>query len=52
MPIFIAALDLYADPESIDVNIFIDSNKSTTVKEYINSICIARSDADWCTGCS
>jgi hypothetical protein len=24
------ALDLYADPESIDVNIFIDSNKSTT----------------------
>jgi phage tail sheath protein FI len=40
-----AALDLYADPESIDVNIFIDANKSTTVKEYINSICIARSDA-------
>jgi hypothetical protein len=41
----LAALDLYADPESIDVNIFIDANKSTTVKEYINSICIARSDA-------
>ena len=40
-----AALDLYADPESIDVNIFIDANKSTTVKSYINSICIARADA-------
>jgi hypothetical protein len=41
----LAALDLYADPESIDVNLFIDSGKSTTVKEYINSICIARADA-------
>jgi phage tail sheath protein FI len=40
-----AALDLYADPESIDVNIFIDSGKSTTIKSYINTICIARADA-------
>jgi len=39
------AIDLYADPESIDVNIFIDSGKSTTVKEYINTTCIARADA-------
>lgn len=39
------ALDLYADPETIDVNIFIDSNKSVTVKDYINSICISRADA-------
>lgn len=40
-----SALDLYADPETIDVNIFIDSDKSTTVKSYINTICIARADA-------
>ncbi len=39
------ALDLYADPETIDVNLFIDSDKSTTVKAYIDSICIARADA-------
>lgn len=39
------ALDLYADPETIDVNIFIDADKSTTVKSYIDSICQARADA-------
>lgn len=41
----IDALDLYADPEIIDVNIFIDSNKSTTVKTYMMNICINRKDA-------
>jgi len=39
------AFELYQDPESIDVNIFIDSNKSTTVKSSILSICESRSDA-------
>jgi len=37
-------LDLYANPEEIDINIFIDSNKSTTVKEYIDTICQTRKD--------
>ena len=32
-------LDLYKNPEEIDVNIFIDSNKSTEVKQYISTIC-------------
>jgi phage tail sheath protein FI len=41
----IEAFELYQDPESIDVNIFIDSNKSTTVKQTILSICEARADA-------
>jgi phage tail sheath protein FI len=41
----IEAFELYSDPESIDVNIFIDSDKSTTVKQTILSICEARSDA-------
>jgi len=40
-----AALDLYSDPESIDVNIFIDSGKSDTIKIYINTICESRADA-------
>jgi phage tail sheath protein FI len=40
-----AALDLYSDPESIDVNIFIDSGKSNTIKSYINTICESRADA-------
>lgn len=35
----IEAYELYADPETIDVNLFIDSNKSTTVKDAILSIC-------------
>ena len=41
----ITAYELYKDPESIDVNIFIDSNKSTTVKQSLLSICETRSDA-------
>lgn len=38
------ALDLYANAEEIDVNIFIDSNKSNTVKAYIDTICQDRKD--------
>jgi len=38
------ALDLYKNPDEIDVNIFIDSNKSTTVKSYIASIAEDRKD--------
>jgi phage tail sheath protein FI len=41
----IEAYELYSDPEFIDVNIFIDSNKSTTVKQEILSICEERADA-------
>ena len=41
----IEAFELYQDPESIDVNIFIDSNKSTTVKQAVLAICEARADA-------
>jgi phage tail sheath protein FI len=41
----IEAFELYQDPEYIDVNIFIDSNKSTTVKQSILSICESRADA-------
>jgi hypothetical protein len=41
----IDALDLYADPELIDINIIIDSNKSTTVKTYMLNICENRKDA-------
>ena len=41
----IDALDLYADPEIVDVNIFIDSNKSTTVKTYMLNLCESRKDA-------
>ena len=44
----IEAYELYQDPESIDVNIFIDSNKSTTVKQAVLAICEARSDAVAC----
>src|SRR5574343_48837 len=39
------ALDLYQNPEEIDVNIFIDADKSVTVKQYIDTICQARKDA-------
>ena len=38
-------LDLYANAEVIDVNIFIDSNKSETVKAYMNTIAQDRMDA-------
>ena len=41
----IEAYELYSDPETIDVNLFIDSGKSTTVKSSIKSICEARADA-------
>ena len=41
----IEAYELYADPEYIDVNIFIDANKSTTVKQSIQTICEGRADA-------
>lgn len=41
----IQAYELYQDPESIDVNIFIDSNKSTTVKSSVLAICEERADA-------
>lgn len=41
----IDAYELYSDPERIDVNLFIDSNKSTTVKDYILSIAESRKDA-------
>jgi len=32
-------LDLYSNAEEIDINIFIDSNKSLTIKQYIAEIC-------------
>lgn len=41
----IDAYELYADAERIDVNIFIDSNKSDTVKRELISICESRKDA-------
>lgn len=41
----IEAYEIYADPERVDVNIFIDSNKSTTVKSSILSICESRKDS-------
>ena len=41
----IEAYELYSDAEYIDVNIFIDSNKSTTVKQSIQTICEGRADA-------
>jgi len=50
-PCFSSMMSIYHPPswcifaESIDVNIFIDSNKSTTVKQSILAICEARSDA-------
>jgi len=39
------AYDLYANADEIDVNLFIDSNKSETVKSYLISICEIRKDA-------
>ena len=38
------ALDLYSNPEEIDVNLFIDSNKSDVIKAYIEYICSSRLD--------
>ena len=40
----IADLDLYANAEDIDVNIFIDADKNETVKSYMSSICESRLD--------
>lgn len=37
-------LDLYSNPEEIDINFFIDSNKSTTVKQYMVDLCEIRKD--------
>lgn len=41
----IDAINLYSNPEEIDVNIFIDSNKGLTVKQHLNDICVSRKDA-------
>ena len=41
----IEAYELYSDPETIDVNLFIDAGKSTTVKQSLKSICESRADA-------
>lgn len=41
----IAALDLYANADEVDVSIFIDSNKSTTVKSYIAAMAADRKDS-------
>ena len=41
----IAAHGLYEDPETIDVNLFIDSDKSTTVKSDLITIAEARKDS-------
>lgn len=38
------AFDLYQNPEEIDVNILIDSGKSTTIKSYLDTICQTRKD--------
>jgi len=39
------ALDLYANAEDIDVNIFLDSDKQTEIKKYMIEICEKRKDA-------
>ena len=41
----IEAYELYCDPEVVDVNIFIDGAKSTTVQTSLASIAEARADA-------
>lgn len=40
----IAAYELYEDPETIDINLLIDSDKSTTVKQELISIAEDRKD--------
>jgi len=40
-----AAYDLYANPEEIDVNVWISSNVSNTMKAYILAVCESRLDA-------
>lgn len=41
----ISAYSLYSNPEEVDVNIFIDSDKAITVKQYIVDVCETRMDA-------
>ena len=41
----IEGYELYKNPEEIDVNVFIDGNKSETVKRSVVSICQSRWDA-------
>jgi len=38
------ALDLYKNSEEIDINMFIDSDKSETIKKYMDQICQKRKD--------
>jgi len=38
------AFDLYENAEEIDINLFIDSDKSETVKQYIATMCATRLD--------
>jgi hypothetical protein len=41
----IESYDIYGDPEVVDVNILIDSDKSVTVKQAILSLCENRKDS-------
>ena len=41
----IAAYELYEDPETIDINLLVDSDKSTTVKQELISIAEDRKDS-------
>lgn len=41
----IESYELYEDPEIVDVNIFIDADKSDTVKSCLITICESRKDA-------
>ena len=41
----IEAYELYKNPEEIDVNIFIDGNKSEDVKRNLVTICESRLDS-------
>ena len=41
----ISAYSLYSNPEEVDVNIIIDSDKHLTVKQYMIALCEARMDA-------
>jgi hypothetical protein len=40
-----AAVDLYKNPEEIDVNLFIDADKGLTVKQYLITTAAARMDS-------
>lgn len=44
-PEIIEAYELYEDPETVDVNLFIDADKSTNVKETLVAICEDRKDS-------